>query len=382
MPPGRLPRSMPGEDLTKADYLHFGGQAIIEGVMMRSPNTFAVACRAPNGEIVLQAEPLEKTWIGRQKWLMVPFLRGTWAILDAMTLGVRAMRFAATVQTDERYAAAVSESEDLHAVEPAATGPIPFAAVEPISLGEERAIVDGASGEGAKGKKSIQDIAIGGTIVFSLAFGLLLFHYVPNIVANAIGGGRHLSDAKTSLITEFVKISLFLGYLYLISRMREIQRVFQYHGAEHKAINALEAREPLDVAHTRPVTRFHPRCGTSFAAIVFILGLFVFPFVPRPHTGNGFFDVTLRFLTEIAVLPFIAGLAYEGLRFAGKFRDTALVKVVFAPGIWTQRLTTAEPDDTQIEVALVSLQACIDAEEARRAAGIAPARDVAASVVS
>ncbi|RYG80439.1 DUF1385 domain-containing protein, partial [bacterium] len=255
-------------------------------------------------------------------------------------------------------------------------------AAEPISREEERAIVDGEPGEGPKGKRSIQDIAIGGTIVFSLGFGLLLFHYVPNIVANVIGGGQHLSDAKTSLITEVVKITLFLGYLYAISRMKEIQRVFQYHGAEHKAINALELREPLDVPHTRPVTRFHPRCGTSFAAIVFILGLFVFPFVPRPHTGNGFFDVTLRFATEIVVLPFIAGAAYEGLRFAGKFRDSGFVKVVFAPGIWTQRLTTAEPDDTQIEVALASLQACIDAEEARRAAGIAPAKDTAAAVVS
>ena len=370
---------MPGEELTKADYLHFGGQAIIEGVMMRSPNTFAVACRAPNGEIVLHSEPLEKTWIGRQKWLMLPFLRGTWAILDAMTLGVRAMRFAATVQTAEEHAAIeVDDAVTLKEVEPAATGPIPFVATTPISVAEEQAIEH--SGEAGKPKKSIQDIAIGGTIIFSLAFGLFLFHYVPNIVANAIGGGRKLADAQTSLITEFVKIGLFLGYLWLISRMKEIQRVFQYHGAEHKAINALELHEPLDVAHTRPVTRFHPRCGTSFAAIVFIIGLIVFPFVPRPHTGNGFFDVTLRFLTEIAVLPFIAGTAYEGLRLAGKFRDTSIVKVVFAPGIWTQRLTTAEPDDSQIEVALASLQACIDAEEERRASGAPATKDVAAVV--
>lgn len=374
---------MPGEDLTKADYLHFGGQAIIEGVMMRSPNTFAVACRAPNGEVVLQAEPLEKTWIGRQKWLMLPFLRGTWAILDAMTLGVRAMRFAATVQTDEKYAAAIKPDEDLHVAEPAATGPIPFVATTPISKEEERAIVgdDTGSKDGEKKvKKSIQDIAIGGTIFISLGFGLFLFHYVPNIVANAIGGGRKLGDAQTSLITEFVKIGLFLGYLWLISRMKEIQRVFQYHGAEHKAINALELKEPLDVKHTRPVTRFHPRCGTSFAAIVFIIGLIVFPFVPRPHTGSGFLDVTLRFLTEIAVLPFIAGTAYEGIRMAGKFRNSGIVNAVFAPGIWTQRLTTAEPHDDQIEVALAALQACIDAEEERRASGAAPTKDVAAVV--
>ncbi len=370
---------MPGEALTEADYLHFGGQAIIEGVMMRSPHTFAVACRAPNGKIVLQAEPLEKTWIGRQKWLMLPFLRGSWAILDAMTLGVRAMRFAATVQTSPEHGGTPKEGE--RHPEPVATGPIPFAATGGISNAEEEAIVEGATGDG-KPKRSIQDIAIGGTIVFSIGFGLLLFHYVPNIVANLATGNAKGSDLKTSLVTEFVKISLFLGYLYLISRMKEIQRVFQYHGAEHKAINALEARDPLDVPHTRRATRFHPRCGTSFAAIVFILGLLVFPFVPRPHTGSGVLDVTLRFLTELCVLPLIAGTAYESIRLAGKFRNSALVDAVFKPGIWTQRLTTKEPDDSQIEVALAALQACVDAEEARAGAGGRVAKDEPSAVLS
>lgn len=370
---------MPGESLTEADYLHFGGQAIIEGVMMRSPHTFAVACRAPNGRIILQAEPLEKTWIGRQKWLMLPFLRGSWAILDAMTLGVRAMRFAATVQTADEHAAP-EEGEERHP-EPVATGPIPYAATTGISEAEEKAILESQPGDG-KPRKSIQDIAIGGTIIFSLGFGLLLFHYVPNIVANMATGNAKGQDFKTSLITEFVKISLFLGYLYLISRMKEIQRVFQYHGAEHKAINALEARDPLDVAHTRRATRFHPRCGTSFAAIVFILGLLVFPFVPRPHTGVGFFDVTLRFLTELLVLPFIAGTAYEGIRLAGKFRNSAIVDAVFKPGIWTQHLTTKEPDDSHIEVALAALQACVDAEETRKEHGGKIAKDEPSAVLS
>lgn len=339
--------SLPGDSLAAADYLHFGGQAIIEGVMMRSPHVFAVACRAPNGKIVLHEEPLEKTWIGRQKWLMLPFVRGTWAILDAMTLGVRAMRFAAGIQTGD---------EHQEKIEPDATGPVPMAAVEPLSKAETEAVADPARA------KKLQDTAIGATLFVSLGFGLLIFHYLPNIVANFFGKRGDLSDAKTSLITETVKVALFIGYLALISRMKEIRRVFQYHGAEHKAINALEARDPLDVLHTRKATRFHPRCGTSFAAIVFILGFIVFPFVPRPHTGIGFADVTLRFLTEIAVLPFIAGLAYEALRFAGKFRDSRAVDLAFRPGIWTQHLTTAEPDDSQIEVALAALQSCVDAE--------------------
>ncbi|MER3496508.1 MAG: hypothetical protein C4320_06885, partial [Armatimonadota bacterium] len=298
----------PTDSLAGADYLHFGGQAIIEGVMMRSPHVFAVACRAPNGKIILHEEPLEKTWIGRQKWLMLPFLRGTWAILDAMTLGVRAMRFAAGIQTSPEHEPAV---------EPDPTSPVPMVAVEPLSKAETEAVAN------PNKSNKLQDTAIGATLFISLALGLLLFHYVPNIVAIMVGSRQNLNDARTSLITETVKIVLFIGYLALISRMREIKRVFQYHGAEHKAINALEARDLLDTPNTRRASRFHPRCGTSFAAIVFILGFIVFPFVPRPHTGVGFLDVTLRFATEIAVLPFIAGAAYEALRFAGKFRNSA-----------------------------------------------------------
>ena len=357
-----------GESLTKADYLHFGGQAIIEGVMMRSPHTFAVACRAPNGEIILRSEPLEKTWIGRQKWLMLPFLRGTWAILDAMTLGVRAMRFAAEVQTAEEFQPLDAEGK-----------PIPAEGV-PLVTNEYGVVDEPAPPRPKTAPKSVQDIAIGATIFVSIGFGLLLFHYVPNVVANLIGGGGKLSDRSTSLVTEFVKIGLFLGYLTLISRMEAIGRVFQYHGAEHKAINALEMDRPLDVEHTRPVTRFHPRCGTSFAAIVFILGLIVFPFVPRPHLGNFLLDTTGRFLTEIVVLPFIAGTAYEAIRIAGKFRNAAIVDAVFKPGIWTQHITTKEPADEHIEVALAALEACIAAEVASR--GPADREQKAAAVLS
>lgn len=349
--------------------------------MMRSPHTFAVACRAPNGEIVLQAEPLEKTWIGRQKWLMLPYLRGSWAILDAMTLGVRAMRFAAAVQTDDIYQPADEESPAtpelaVPPADPVATGPVPFIAATPLSVPEEQAITGKSNststeeGEEPGRKKRIQDIAIGGTIVFSLIFGFLLFNYLPNAVSTLVTGNKPGQDALTSLVTEIVKISLFLGYMVLISRLPEIQRVFMYHGAEHKAINALEAMHPLDVPHTRQATRFHPRCGTSFAAIVFIIGLIVFPFIPRPHTGRAIVDITLRFGVELIVLPFIAGAAYEALRFAGKFRNSAVVDTIFKPGIWTQRLTTKEPQDEQIEVALAALQACVDAERER--SGTAP----------
>ncbi|MFQ3669008.1 MAG: DUF1385 domain-containing protein, partial [Fimbriimonadaceae bacterium] len=160
-----------------------------------------------------------------------------------------------------------------------------------------------------------------------------------------------------------IKIVFVLGYVYLISLMPDIKRVFQYHGAEHKAINVLEARETLSMENCRRQTRLHPRCGTSFAIVVLIVSLIVFTLLPKPEVADSrFLTSIVRFLFEIPFLPIIAGLSYELIRFAGKMRNSALVKVLFAPGLATQFLTTREPDDDQIEVALVSLQAVVEAD--------------------
>ncbi len=308
--------------------------------MMRSPKYFSVACRAPNGEIIVQAEALEKTWIGRQKWLKWPFFRGSLALLDSMALGVKAMRFAANVQTDPMYQAPVDGAD----------------------------VVVNASGG------RIQDVVIGGTIVVSLVLGIAVFNVLPNAVAETIGrllhdtNGRHLN-----YIAEFVKAILFFGYIYAIGFVPDIREVFKYHGAEHKAINTLEAERPLIIEECRKQTRLHPRCGTSFAIIVLILGFCFLPLFPRywvtgHHQGFAITDVLFRVLTELCILPFIAGAAYELIRFAGKFRNTAFVNVMFKPGLWSQYLTTREPDERQIEVALVALRACVEREEADQSA--------------
>lgn len=306
--------------------------------MMRSPNFFAVACRAPNGEIILQNEPLEKTWIGRQQWLKLPFLRGSLALLDTIALGVKAMRFAANVQVDPRYQA---ESD---------------APAAPQSSKEKR----------------IQDVAIGGTVIISLGLGLLIFNYLPNVIAQFAAG--RFDERITNLTTEIVKIVFFLGYLGLIGLMPDIREVFKYHGAEHKAINALEADQPLTIESTKQQTRLHPRCGTSFAIVVLIVSLLIFTFFPRypfGRLGNPLAESTVRFLVELCVLPLISGISYEVIRWAGKFRNTWFVQTLLYPGLMSQYLTTREPDDRQVEVALVALRAVTDAEAIRQ--GLPPA---------
>lgn len=405
--------------MPKGEYLQYGGQAIIEGVMMRSPKFFSVACRAPNQQIVLRTEAIEKTWIGRQKWLKLPFLRGALAILDSMALGLRAMRFASNVQLEEQYQAE-GASED--------------AAVKKA----------GKAVENGKTNQKMQDGLILGTMIVSVVIGLFIFQYLPNLISAGIAGNPSLKatyakpanvtavqvrnkledggykdvkvteengnlnislipsgkmkeqgptatdelsdkaglprtalqssvhtgvpDWRTNLITEIIKIFMFIGYIWLISRLPEIQRVFQYHGAEHKAINTLEANQELTMENCRAQTRLHPRCGTSFAVIVLIVSLAIFTFVPRPDMP-WLIQSLVRFLIEIPLLLLVAGISYELIRIAGKFRNQKWVGYLFWPGLMTQYITTSEPDDTQIEVALESLKATIAAEDT----GVAPA---------
>lgn len=331
--------------MPKGEYLQYGGQAVVEGVMMRSPRFFSIACRAPNGEIVIATEAIESTWIGRQKWLKKPFLRGSLALLDAMALGSRAMKFATGVQItgDAKIQA------EKAALDSGATAPVTAAVPN----------------------KRVQDAAVGTTMVIALVFGFFLFNYVPNLIAEYTQRGNN-NSTSINLISEIVKMVIFLGYIGLIGLAPDIRRVFQYHGAEHKAINTLEASQELSIENCLKQTRLHPRCGTSFAIIVLILGLMVFTFVPRypitGHKGNPLADVTVRVAIEICILPFIAGIAYELLRLAGQFRNQKIVSFFFKPGIWTQYLTTREPVTEHVEVALAALKAVLRAEEKGSAA--------------
>jgi uncharacterized protein YqhQ len=337
--------------MPEGEYLQYGGQAIVEGVMMRSPRYFAVACRAPNQEIILRCEPVAKTWIGRQKWLKKPFLRGSLALFDAMALGYRALRFASDVQLAPQYqpkteADVVAESE-----------------------AGEKATAEAAAAAQATVSGRIQDISIGASLVVGMMIGLFIFVYLPNLLAQFLQA-QGWNGTQINALAGVIKVVIFFAYLSAIGQLNGIREVFRYHGAEHKAINTLEADEALTMGNCLRQTRLHPRCGTSFAIIVLIISIVVFTFVPRYPLGpdNGIFlNVTIRVLLELLILPLISGVAYEVIRLAGKFKGSTLTKTLLWPGLMSQYITTREPAEKHIEVALVALQAVVDAEAAEKA---------------
>jgi uncharacterized protein YqhQ len=315
------------------DYNQYGGQAVIEGVMMRSPRFFAVACRKPNGEIVVQEEPVDKSIIGKLKWMNRPFIRGTLALIDAMALGMKALQFAANVQTQ---------------------------AIEPKT--EDGASANGTAQAAPKAPSKINDIAVGATMVFSICFGVALFVALPTLITQLlqpyVGVVNHIpptykKQVLLNVIDGLVRISIFLGYIIMISRLENIRRVFQYHGAEHKAINTLESGAPLTVENCLKASRIHPRCGTSFLIVVLLASILVHSVFPRPPF------YFYRLALHIALIPVVAGIAYEVIKLAGKYRHLALTSILLAPGLWSQRLTTREPDAEHMEVAIASLNAVL-----------------------
>ena len=357
---GPKPSSRYNPPVPKGEYLQYGGQAIIEGVMMRSPRFFSVAVRAPNGQVVLQTEALEKNWIGRQRWLKWPFLRGTLALLDAMALGYRALKFSANVQLDSRYQPpAAVDGADAAATSASASAAAGDA--QPLSSPVATAAVPVAP---VVGGDSVYSVQIGLTLVVAMALGLFIFVFLPNLIAERAAIAQ--SDTVKNLVTGLIKIVFFLGYIWAIGLLPDIKRLFRYHGAEHKAINTLEDDQELTIDNCRRHTRLHPRCGTSFAIVVLIVSLIVFTPLLRYPLGThhlAIVNVSIRVLAEIVILPIVAGLSYELIRLAGKLKTSAVVTALFYPGLMTQYLTTGEPADDQTEVALLALRACVDAEQ-------------------
>lgn len=312
----------PANQDLKGEYLQFGGMAVPEGVMMRSPNFYSVACRAPSGQIVVKTEPLDKTFLKKLDFLKKPFLRGSLAMIDTMALGTRAMRFASDVQ------------------------------------------LAGTEG-GSAPSKGMDNLALLGAVVGSLAFGFFVFKVVPESLAQTVlSGQRDARGIGTNYLAEVIKVVLFLGYLSLIRLYPPILEVFRYHGAEHKAINVIEADETLTPEHALAQTRLHPRCGTNFAIVVLLIGLLIFPLIPRFGQSDALpiLVVLMRLGIELVILPIIAGVAYEIIRAAGKAKNQAWVNILLRPGLATQLITTAEPAQKHVEVAIASLESVIKAE--------------------
>ncbi len=382
------------------DVLQYGGQAVIEGVMMRSKHYFAVACRRPDGRIVVQREAVDRGIISKLKWLNKPFLRGTLALVDAMALGSKALSFAANVQlrAEAEIAAAKTARGDMSVGNlpdppapsqaptrsPFPTGeamlpnpPAPFPAGEgggetrtadflPEREREVLAEISNAAGLAtgpavasvAPMPKSgrINDIAVGGALGFTLV-AVIIFRSIPTLLTEFVSKhwALHASNLVLNAFDGLIRMGLFFGYILAISFMPQIREVFKYHGAEHKAINTLEAGLPLTRANALAASRIHPRCGTSFLFVVFFVDLLVCLFLPRPVWY-------LRILLHLAMLPPVAGLAYEVIKFAGRYRRNLFVMAAFAPGMWSQYLTTREPEPRQIEVALAALYSVLQAE--------------------
>ncbi len=305
--------------LPKFDFA-VGGQAVIEGVMMRSPNFITVAVRKPKGEIKLKEEKFQGI-AARIKLLGIPFVRGVVNLVEMMIIGMRIINFssAESMETEE-------ESQTNKANE---TG-----------IGSTIGIVI--------------------SMIIALGFSLFLFKFIPLSVTDFLSKQFSIVNNNYilyNLIDGIIKTALFVLYIGLMGLTKSMHRVFQYHGAEHKSIFAYEKGLELTVENAKKQTRFHPRCGTSFILVVFLLSILIYTFVPRQT------DFYMNFLVRVLFLPLIAGVSYEVLRWSAKHAEHPFVKIVTFPGLMFQRLTTQEPDDSQLEVALTSLRRALELEQ-------------------
>lgn len=298
---------------------------------MRGPKDFAVSVRTSDGEIITKKEDVESI-IGKFKWLDKPFLRGTLALIDSMVLGIKALKYSADIaMADAMETEAKAQQKD----------------APPTARAKEQA-----------NKTSINELAVGAMMVLGLALGLALFMLVPILIVKPVKTAWNLPAWAGTGLEGGVKIAIFVLYVAAISMMKDIRRVFQYHGAEHKTINAYEANEELTVERVQQYTKVHVRCGTSFILVVLVTSILVFMFVSWD-------SIIERFLCKILLLPVVAGVAYEVIRFAGRHKGSPLAGALVWPGLLMQKITTREPEPEMIEVAIRSLQSVLESEASR-----------------
>ena len=320
---------------------YYGGQAVMEGVMMRGRTSVAVAVRRPDESIYLHEEALNPH-LYQNRFFRLPFVRGLLLLWEMLILGTRMMTFSANIATG---AVDPTVSQDTL---PAHNGSKPEDSANAIEA-------DTSLNEEPEKPPRIGGFALAITLLFSLGFAVLVFFlgplFITSLLRNQIGNGW------LSLIVEgVIRLALLIGYLYLIGRIPDIQRVFGYHGAEHKAINAMEAGDPLDIPHVRRASRVHTRCGTGFLLLVMVVSIFVFALVGSP-------SLIIKFVSRIVLIPVVAGVAYELMRLGAANYRYRVVRWLLAPGLALQGLTTREPDDSMIECAIASLQRVTQRDE-------------------
>lgn len=290
---------------------YYGGQALIEGVMMRGKKVQANAVRLDNGEIVWKVEPIE-SFVEKHPILKLPFIRGSANLLESLYVGMKALTWSTNISISN-----ADESEQVS----------PFV----MTL----------------------------TVMTSLLFGIILFFMLPVGLAHLTSDYIRGTFAQ-NILEGLVRVLIFLGYLYLITRMKEIKRVFQYHGAEHKTIHCYEKGLALTAENASQFTTLHPRCGTSFLFLVMIISIFVFAFA-------GVDNLVIRLLSRLFLLPVVAGISYELLKFTGRHSDKKWVRFISFPGLQLQKLTTLEPDLKMLEVAILALNKVLEIEENKKA---------------
>ncbi len=299
----------------KSRYSGIGGQAVIEGVMMRNKDKYAVAVRKPDGEIEVKVSDY-KTLVKNKKILEFPIIRGVLNFIDSMAVGLKTLMYSASFYEEEE-------------VKPTKTDK----AMEKVF------------------KDKAMDVVMFLTMAFSIVFAIALFMVLPYFISSLL---RPYIESNTlmAVIEGVIRIGIFVGYVLLITLMKDIQRLFQYHGAEHKCINCVEKGLPLTVKNVRKCSKQHKRCGTSFLLIVMVISIIFFMFIQTEST-------LMRVGLRILLLPVVAGVSYEVIRLAGRC-DNIFIKIVSAPGMLLQRLTTREPADEMIEVAIKSVEAVFD----------------------
>ncbi len=302
-----------------------GGQAVFEGVMMRSPRSYSIAVRKRDGSIVVKKDYLPRPAERRRLWRF-PLLRGVATLGQAFTLGIRALKFS-TDQMLDGLAHSASEAS--------------------VCQREQR--------------REISPAMMGLNVVVALGFFIVLFKLLPLLATTwlqsyfPVVGGR----LGFSLVDGIIRLGIFLLYILLVSRIPDIRRIFEYHGAEHKVVFTYEAAESLTVSNARKHSTFHPRCGTSFLMVVMLMSTLVYATIP-------FDSLALKLLSRVVLIPLIAGLSYEVIRFAALRRNVVLEWITL-PGLWLQRVTTKEPDDAQLETAVRALDEALALEKAAAA---------------
>ncbi len=356
-----------------------GGQAVMEGVMMRTPGAYAIACRKSDGSIVHTAEVLPK-WSDKYKWLNLPVLRGGATLIQSMALGIKALNFSARIYEDDLKAQEELTKEKAFETQAAL---VDGTLDENFTKAPVKVIMPEKK-EDSKAKKATQSASAVGSIIFALGFNILLFIVAPLLLTNvlfiALGWAASptiVADASWlqtikayiweikldslplwvsfNLIDGVIRMFFFVVMIFSMSYLKDIRRVFEYHGAEHKTVFTWEKGLDLTPENATTMKRQHPRCGTSFLMVVMLVAIVLFSFI-------NFEFFLWNLLVRIALMPLVAGLSYEIIRYAAKKESSAVFKAMTLPGLWLQNITTQEPDAEQLEVAIKALDESLKLE--------------------